>query len=447
VGSIAQSAAGNGAAGAPPERGGHASGSPEPSAFDSCYAIAIGTDGDQHMKSENPSRAHCPVCGSAMVSDFYFRDSVPVTCASVFADAVQARDVACGNVDLTACASCGFAFNRSFDPRLGELVARYESSEAASPHFNTFAAATARSLVARHHLKNKTVLEVGCGDGDFLKHLMSADVGHAIGVDPLIDVARAEANMPHGVEIIPRLFDESMLDIQADALLCRHTLEHVPEVHEFLKLLREWAARAPDRVVLFDLPDAERVFAERAFWDIYYEHCNYFTAGTLRRAFEFAGFRILALGSEFQGQYLTIEAAPDPAPGPRLPVDSSRDQSLYRSFAADVRSSLQRCESALARLKSASHPLIVWQGSSKTVGFLSALAHPELIDGAVDVNPHRQGIFLPGSGLPVYAPHMLKDLKPEHVILMNPAYQNEVAKTLTTLGLTSQLHVADELLR
>ncbi len=399
------------------------------------------------MRRESPSRAHCPLCGGGTVHDFYSKEGVPVTCTSVFADAAQAREVARGSIDLAACDRCGFAFNRSFDPRLGELGARYESSQAASAHFNTYAAATARSWVARHRLEGKTVLEVGCGEGDFLRQLRSAGVGHAIGVDPLAPVPLGEDRLPQDIELMARRFDASLLDLQADALVCRHTLEHVPDVQGFLTLVRQWAARAPARVALFDLPDAESVFAERAFWDIYYEHCNYFTAATVRRAFELAGLRILALGHEFQGQYLRVEAAPDPAPRPPEPMDSTHERTMYRSFAAATDSSLERCESALRALKTASDPLIVWQGGAKTVGFLSALSEPHLIDGAVDVNPQRQGIFLPASGLPVYAPRMLQVLAPRHVILMNPAYQEEVAKTVAALGLRLQLHPVGELLQ
>ncbi len=398
------------------------------------------------MTHEIPLRTRCPLCGSEATSDFYSQSGAPVTCASVFADAATARAVARGNIDLAACEACGFAFNRSFDPRLGELGARYESSQSASPRFNAFAAAKALSWVSRHRLEHKTVLEVGCGDGEFLKHLVSAGAGRAIGVDPLLDVARASESLPKGIELIPSLFDASLLDREADALVCRHTLEHVPDVLGFLELVREWAARAPHRVVLFDLPDAERIFGERAFWDVYYEHCNYFTAGTLRRAFERAGLRVLTVDHEFQGQYLSLEAVAEREPARRDPIDSGADRALYRSFAHDVRSSLRRCESALARLKDPSHPLMLWQGGSKTVGFLSALSHPEVIDGAVDVSPQRQGIFLPASGLPVYAPERLKALRPAHVILMNPAYHAEVAQTLADLGLDTRLHGVGELL-
>ena len=390
--------------------------------------------------------APCPLCGGSAVFGFYSIQSVPVTCASVFPDASQARAIERGNIDLVACETCGFAFNRSFDPRLIALGARYESSQAASPHFNTYAAALARSWVDRYHLKGKTILEVGCGDGNFLRRLLDAGVGRAIGIDPQSNAAGTADDAPHGLEIIPRLFDASMPDIEADALVCRHTLEHIDDVHGFLTLLRRWAARARRRVLLLDLPDAERIFTERAFWDIYYEHCNYFTTETLRRAFEFAGLRILALTREFQGQYLRIEAAAGPPPNPE-PIDASAERAAYQSFAAETQASLQRCEGALARLRTLPSPLVLWQGGAKTVGFLSALSHPEVIDAAVDVNPHRQGIFLPASGLPVYAPQMLRQLKPRNVILMNSAYRHEVAETIATLRLDLQLHSVDELLR
>ena len=399
------------------------------------------------MANPGASRVRCPLCGGESVCDFYRTHGVPVTCTSVFEDAATARQVPRGDIDLGACERCGFAFNRSFDPRLGELGARYESSQSASAHFSAYAAELAQSWVSRHRLTHRTVLEIGCGDGAFLVHLMRAGVGRAIGVDPLIHLPRAPERAPQGIELIARRFDASLLDLEADALVCRHTLEHLPDVHGFLSLLREWAARAPERVVLLDLPDAQRVFTERAFWDIYYEHCNYFTAATLRRACELAGLRIAGLGRAFEGQYLVLEAVPDPAPAALGAMDVSAERALHQSFAQDVRSSLERCERALRRIRTPADPLILWQGGAKTVAFLAALADPALIDAAVDVNPQRQGIFLPGSALPVHAPRMLRQLRPRHVILMNPAYREEVAKTLAGLGLDARLHLVGELLR
>jgi hypothetical protein len=78
----------------------------------------------------------------------------------------------------------------------------------------------------------------------------------------------------------------------------------------FLGLVRESIGDRPEAVLLFELPDMGRILEERAFWDIYYEHCSYFTAGSLARAFGKAGFDVLDVYKVYDGQYLLIEARP-----------------------------------------------------------------------------------------------------------------------------------------
>ena len=65
-----------------------------------------------------------------------------------------------------------------------------------------------------------------------------------------------------------------------------------------------------DTVVCFELPDGERVLEEQAFWDMYYEHCTYFTLGSLARLFRACDFALLDLYKVYDGQYLMIEAKP-----------------------------------------------------------------------------------------------------------------------------------------
>jgi hypothetical protein len=213
-----------------------------------------------------------------------------------------------------------------------------------------------------------------------------------------------------------------------------------------LKVVHRWAAREPHRVALFELPAAERVFAERAFWDTYYEHCNYFTEQTLRHAFELAGFEVLALKSVYGSQYLILEARAADAPSHESRVDVARAQAAYGAYGHDVRSSIARCQAELEQLRDASPPLVVWQGASKTVGFLSMLADASVVDSAVELNPARHGKFLPGSGLAVHAPRELTRLRPGHVVLMNPIYLSEVTAEVRRLGLASAVHSVNTLL-
>lgn len=385
----------------------------------------------------------CPNCGADGTPPFYTVAATPVTCTSIFDTSAAALTVPTGRVELAVCRHCGLIYNGCFDPARAEVGARYESSQAASAHFGQFARGLANEWVQRHALRDRRVLEIGCGQGDFLHLLVAAGVREAIGIDPLAPASLADA--ARGLHVQPRLFDASTRDVAADAVVCRHTLEHVHDVSGFLRNLWHWAQADPDRVVLFELPASERLLTERAFWDIYYEHCNYFTADALRRAFEHAGFEILRIERAYGEQYLILEArAARAALASASPVDPALIEQC-RSFGDEVRQTVARCDRRLEALASAGGPIVLWQGAAKTVGFVSALARRDLILGAVDLSPQRHGRFLPGSGLAVHAPEQLRSIQPKHVILMNPVYVDEVRAMLTDIGVDATLLTVNDL--
>jgi SAM-dependent methyltransferase len=386
----------------------------------------------------------CPSCGSPNLLPFYSVGATPVTCASVFDSAAQARAVPSGRVDLVLCRHCALIFNMRFDADLAEIGARYESSQAASAHFGQFARSLSHSWVDRHALRGKHVLEVGCGDGAFLRLMLDAGASGATGLDPLAPSSACGTGAAPGLSIEARLFDTSTLDMQADALVCRHTLEHVPRVGAFLADVAAWARRGPGRVVLFEVPATERVLAEHAFWDIYYEHCSYFTETSLAHAFRLAGFDVLNLERVYGEQYLVIDAAP----GKLHPLDVNNHAALDAAclrFGAETRRAVEHCDAGLEALCRGGDTVVLWQGAAKTVGFLSALAHADLVQAAVDLNPGRHGKFLPGSGLPICAPEELQQLRPDHVVLMNPAYLTEVQAYLDRLAVPARLMTVNQL--
>ena len=186
---------------------------------------------------------NCPLCAAAESRRFFSITDVPVTCASIFASSAEARRVPRGGVHLAVCAVCGFVFNPAFDPALAAIGARYESSQSASAHFSAFARSLAAEWIDRHALQGRTVLEVGCGSGDFLRQLRRSGVGAAVGIDPLADSGAAA----DGVRFIADVFDERYAELDGTALVCRHTLEHVQDVSGFLRHIRRWAQGRRDR--------------------------------------------------------------------------------------------------------------------------------------------------------------------------------------------------------
>ncbi len=346
-----------------------------------------------------------------------------------------------GRVELFHCGSCGLIFNPHFDAALAEVGARYEGSQGASAHFSQFARSLARTWVERHALAGKSVLEIGCGRGEFLRLLLREGIGQAVGLDP---VAPPSEDGDFPLRLLSRRFGASSLDIEAAAVVCRHTLEHIEEVGRFLSLLAQWARRGRDRVVLFEVPATERVLSECAFWDVYYEHCSYFTAGSLARAFRRAGFEVRRIERVYGDQYLILEAVALTGALSVEPPDGHFLADCLR-FAREARQAIERCDRGLEALASAGAPLVLWQGASKTVGFLSSLQRADLVHSAVDMSVQRHGKFLPGSGLPIHAPEALKAIQPRFVVLMNEIYANEVRATMDQVAPQATLLTVNDL--
>jgi hypothetical protein len=90
-------------------------------------------------------------------------------------------------------------------------------------------------------------------------------------------------------------------------------------------------------------------------------------------------------------------------------------------------------------LRSEGRKTVIWGGGSKGVGFLAALGLGEEIECAVDINPAKQGMFMPGTGHEIVAPDRLSALAPDLVIVLNPAYEAEIRRDLVSLGLEPEV--------
>ena len=88
--------------------------------------------------------------------------------------------------------------------------------------------------------------------------------------------------------------------------------------------------------------------------------------------------------------------------------------------------------------------VVIWGSGSKGVSFLTTLGLDDGIAGAVDINPHRQGYFMPGTGHRIFGPDDLVELKPDVVIVMNPIYREEIAADLRKRGLTPEILAVDD---
>lgn len=391
---------------------------------------------DQQDRDGGP----CPACASTATQVFHVQPRVPTNSCLLLEDAEEAAAFPTGRLELAHCTACGFVFNAAFDPGTAEYSQRYEETQAFSPTFTRFGTALARRWVEEHDLAGGDVLEIGCGKGEFLVWMVEAGVGTATGIDPGVHPERLDGEAAARITWRAELYDASYGQIDADAVVCRHTLEHLPDVHDFLTTLRAGIGERRDTVLLFELPDTQRVLDEAAFWDTYYEHCSYFTAGSLARLFRRAGFDVEDVERAYDDQYLLLTAHPATGattPSGPLPIEDDLEQVAdgVAHFAEEVRATVARWQDRIAAVADDGGTTVLWGGGSKAVAFLTTDGLGTHVAGAVDINPHKQGRHIAGTGHRVLAPSELVDLDPALVIAVNPVYRQEIRADLDRLGL------------
>lgn len=382
---------------------------------------------------DEANEAVCPSCGSKGLAGFYEARGLPSqTCVLVDTE-VEANSYPQGEMLLGFCEECGMVSNTRFSAHLVDYSLPTEESQAFSPRFNDFADWLADELFRRYSLQGRTVLEIGCGKGDFLRLLAERGIAGGVGIDPGFVASRVGKSQPN-LEFRRAHYGERDSELTADLVLSRHLMEHVPNTHEFLGWIAQSARLTKNSAVFTEVPDVKRVLETAAFWDVYYEHCSYFTMGSLVRALQAVSIQPDWLTYGFEGQYLLVGGSISEQRGESPRVDTPDDISdAVVSFADTVPRAIQRWERIVERYQDSRGGVAVWGGGSKAVAFMTSVSLSEAT--VVDINPHKQGKWLPTVGLQVHDPSVLEDIQPALVIPMNAIYQNEIEDQLAAMGL------------
>jgi SAM-dependent methyltransferase len=373
---------------------------------------------------------------------FYEVRNVPVHSCLMMPSHKAAIEFPCGDVVLGYCPHCGFITNIEFDASNSDYSPIYEDQQSFSPTFNAFAHKLATRLIDKYDLRNKHIVEIGCSKGDFLLMLCELGNNTGVGIDPSVVVGRVQSEAHDRVKFIQEYYSESHANYVGEFICCRHTLEHIHQTADLVRTVRRSIGDRLDTVVFFEIPDMGRVLREQAYEDIYYEHCTYFTPGSLARLFRQEGFEVIDLYLDYGEQYLMIEARPVSKPSTKVhPAEESVAQTLkdVEAYTAKIGSKLAHWKDHLQTMRSQGKRVAVWGSGSKCVAFLTTLGTKELIDCVVDINPHRHGRFIPGVGQEIRSPEFLKDYQPNEVIVMNAIYVPEIQSMLDKMGVKTQV--------
>lgn len=384
----------------------------------------------------------CSNCGAGRLSVFYELKNVPVHSVLLLLTREEALNYPKGDVILGFCHTCGFIANVAFDPSLHEYSSRYEATQGFSSTFNAFHRNLATRLIERYDLHNKDIIEIGCGQGEFLTLLCELGDNRGVGFDPAYVSGRNESQAKDRITFIKDFYSEKYANCQGDFVCCKMTLEHIQETADFVSTVRRSIGDQSDTIVFFQVPNVTCILRDLVFWDIYYEHCSYLSLGSLARLFRKCGFDVIDLWKDYDDQYLMIEARP--GNGRIRPVLAQEDdlEDLARNvtyFAENCRRKLEAWRRDLQEVRQSGRRTVIWGAGSKGVAFLTTLKIRDEIEYAVDINPYKHGTYMAGTGQRIVAPEFLREYRPDIVIVMNPIYCNEIRRDLNRIEVTAEL--------
>jgi SAM-dependent methyltransferase len=381
----------------------------------------------------------CTNCHNPDTEKFFVLKNAPVQSIVTISDYESAIAVPKKELTLTFCNNCGFIFNSTFDIFLDMYTKGYEDQQGFSATWMKFITDFTERFIEKYDVRNKNIIEIGCGKGDFLQIICKLGNNKGVGIDPAYVPGRLEENP--NLRFIREFYSESHGDIPADVIVCRHTMEHIHDNHTFVKTIRKAIKNNPDVIVLIEVPSIVRILKINAFWDIFYEHCSYFSPGSLARLFRWNNFEILDNYLEYDNQYLFLEAKPSSGNDKSHPAEESVAElkKYVDQFVVTVNDELGKWRERLLQMKKDNKKVVVWGGGSKSVGFLTHFNELDVIKHVVDINPHMQGNFIPGIGIQYVPPKFLESYEPDSVIIMNGVYEREIEKMLLDMKLQPEL--------
>ena len=387
--------------------------------------------------SQNPI---CPICGSKLIRQFLSREQVPVHQNLIMSEQESALNINRGDLKLTVCEACGFISNQAFDLSQLSYGENYDNTQTCSSAFESYVLGLVDYLIDEKKVQNCCIVEVGCGKGLFLRKLVENEVwgNTGYGFDP--SYVGNEIELEGRLKFKKRYYDSECANIPADVVVCRHVIEHIPDPLILLGNVKQALVNSPQARVFFETPCVEWILRNHVIWDFFYEHCSYFTAQSLTTAFEVSGFQVESVNHIFGGQYLWLEATIPPEK-PAITKNPTSIPMLAHNFAKSEHELIKKWEIKIQKLATKGK-VALWGAGAKGVTFANLIdPRRQWIDCIIDLNPNKQGKYIPGTGHPIVSYQAMAERGIKTAILMNPNYYQENLALLVAANLTVDLLV------
>jgi SAM-dependent methyltransferase len=289
------------------------------------------------------------------------------------------------------------------------------------------------------------VIEIASNDGYLLQYFRERGIS-VLGIEPAKNVAKAaqEAGIPTVVKFFGVQTAGEMIadNISADLLIGNNVLAHVPDINDFVKGMK--IVLKPRGIITMEFPHLMRLMDENQFDTIYHEHFSYFSFITVERIFTSHGLtifdvdelpthggslRIYACHSEDRSKSIS-QKVKDLKKREEAAGFSSLE--YYLSFAEQVKETKRKILVFLIEAKQKGKSIAGYGAPAKGNTLLNYCGvRSDFIDYTVDRSPHKQGLYLPGTHIPIYHPDKIRETKPDYLLILPWNLKEEIMEQMS----------------
>jgi SAM-dependent methyltransferase len=287
------------------------------------------------------------------------------------------------------------------------------------------------------------VVEIASNDGYLLQFFREREIA-VLGVEPAANVA--EVAREKGISTVVEFFGEQLArklarESAADLLLGNNVLAHVPDLNDFVAGMK--TLLKPDGVITMEFPHLMRLIDENQWDTIYHEHFSYFSFLTVSKVFAAHGLRLFDVeelpthgGSlRIYGAHADDTGKPESDTAREL-AQRERDAGYerletYRGYGRRVEQDKRAILGFLIELKRQGLRIAAYGAPAKGNTMLNYCGvRRDFVEYTCDLNPHKQGHFLPGSHIPIRSPDRLREDKPDVVLILPWNLKEEIVQQL-----------------
>jgi len=292
---------------------------------------------------------------------------------------------------------------------------------------------------------NDQVIEIASNDGYLLKNFKNKKIP-VLGIEPAANVAKIAENS--GIKTIVDFFGsksaQKIVDsgIRAKLLIAFNVLPHVPNLKDFVSGMKKIIEEDGIIVIQFSAYLLD-VIKKCEFDMVYHEHFSYFSLYTLKKIFEsydleiFNAEKIPVHGGSlrlFLKSKNNIEINIEKSVENILKEEESfglQKISTYVEFQNDVEKSKKEIQRFFVNAKNQGKKIVCYGAAAKGNTVLNYCEITKnYVEYAVDISPHKQGKFLPGTHIPIYSPKKIKDTKPDYIVILSWNLKKEIIEQM-----------------